>query len=88
MKNKEIDCKVHVMPPSISDQDISALFNGILLVVKKKIELDKKAEILSINLTNERLVKELKEKQAECIRLKNEIIYLKSLLNSDSVSQQ
>lgn len=68
------------MPPTITDQDISALFNGILLVVKKKIELEKRAEILSINMTNDKLLKELKEKQAECNRLKNEILYLKSQL--------
>lgn len=87
MKDKEKECKVHVMPPAITDQDISALFNGILLVVKKKIELEKKAEILSINMTNDRLIKELKEKQAECIRLKNEILYLKSQLKERDIIQ-
>lgn len=80
MEKDKKECKVHVMPPTITDQDISALFNGILLVVKKKIELEKRAEILSINMTNDKLLKELKEKQAECNRLKNEILYLKSQL--------
>lgn len=72
--------KIHIMPPQITDADITALFNGIVNVVKKKCELETKAEIININANYERLLKELKEKQAECIRLKNEIIYLKSQL--------
>ncbi|MBR4998289.1 MAG: hypothetical protein IKY10_00260 [Clostridia bacterium] len=72
--------KLHVMPPPISDDDISALFNGILNVVKKKFELEKNAEIINLNLNQERILKELNEKKAEIARLKNEIIYLKSQL--------
>ena len=35
--NKNVNsAKIHVMPPQISDSDISALFNGILNIVKKK----------------------------------------------------
>ncbi len=82
--NTNNECKLHTMPPTITDNDISALFNGILLVIKKKIELEKRAEILSINMTNDRLIKQLKEKQAECVRLKNEIIYLKSQLEQNN----
>ena len=67
--------KIHVMPPSITDEDISALFNGIVNVVKKKYELEKNAETINLNLNIEKLVKDLKEKQSEIIRLKNEIIY-------------
>lgn len=82
MENKEINekeiCNIHVMPPAISDADISALFNGLLNVVKKKFELDTKSNIINMNLNIEKLMKELNEKQAECNRLKNEIIYLKS----------
>ena len=74
--------KIHVMPPSITDDDITALFNGIINVVKKKIELEKNAEIININLNHKRLVKELNEKKAEIARLKNEIIYLKSQLKT------
>lgn len=73
---------IHVMPPKITDDDISALFNGILKVVKKKIELETKAEIININANYNIILKELKEKQSECNRLKNEIIYLKSQLNN------
>ena len=82
MNEKEIheNFKIHVMPPSITDEDISALFNGIINVVKKKFELEKNAETINLNLNLERLLKELKEKNAEIIRLKNEIIYLKSKL--------
>lgn len=80
IENKNSNYKIHVMPPAISDDDIMALFNGIVNVVKKKFELEKNAEIININLNHERLVKELKEKQAEISRLKNEIIYLKSKL--------
>ena len=50
----------------------------ILNVVKKKIELDTKAEILNMNTNLSKLMKELQEKTAECNRLKNEIIFLKS----------
>ena len=68
------------MPSAISDEDINALFNGILKVIRKKTELDNRAKMLNLNLDNERLLKALNEKQAECNRLKNEIIYLKSRL--------
>ncbi|MCQ2565016.1 MAG: hypothetical protein MJ152_04090 [Clostridia bacterium] len=83
MKNKleAKDCKIHVMPPQISDADITALFNGVVNVVRKKIELETKSEILNMNLSFEKLIKELKEKQAECNRLKNEIMFLKAQLN-------
>ena len=77
-ETKNSNCQIHVMPPSISDEDISALFNGILNVVKKKFELECKANILNLNSNIENLIKALNEKTAECNRLKNEIIYLKS----------
>ena len=82
-KDNEKNCKVHVMPPTITDQDINALFNGILLVVRKKIELETRAEILASNMTNDKLMRKLKEKEAECNRLKNEILYLKSQLEKE-----
>ena len=81
-KDTETNCNMHVMPPQISDQDITALFNGIINIVRKKIELETKAEILNSNITLEKALKKLKEKEAECSRLKNEIIYLKSKFNS------
>ena len=77
MKEKK-DCNVYVMPPAITDEDITALFNGIVNVVRHKLELDVKAKVLNLNLTQEKLLNELKAKTAECNRLKNEIIYLKS----------
>lgn len=82
MEKKIEECNIHVMPPQISDEDITALFNGILNVVKKKIELDTKAEIINSNLAKEHLIKKLKEKENEVNRLKNEIIYLKSQLKN------
>ncbi len=86
MKNKlEVNnCKIHVMPPQITDADITALFNGVVGVVKKKIELETKNEILNMNLSFEKLIKELKQKQAECNRLKNEILFLKAQLNEQN----
>lgn len=78
--NKTQKYKLHVMPPAITDDDITALFNGIINVVKKKIELEKNAEIINMNINCDQLMKDLKEKQAEIVRLKNEIIYLKSQL--------
>lgn len=79
--NENSNYKIHVMPPTITDEDITALFNGIVNVVKKKFELEKNAETINLNFNLEKVVKELKEKQAEIVRLKNEIIYLKSQLN-------
>lgn len=76
-KPNEQTFTMHVMPPSITDEDISALFNGILNVVKKKFELEKNAETINLNLNINSLTRELKEKQAEIVRLKNEIIFLK-----------
>lgn len=85
-KTTSNSCNLHVMPPQITDEDISALFKGVINVVKKKIELDNKAEIINMNLSIEKLLKTLKEKEAECIRLKNEIIYLKSKPNDFTIS--
>ncbi len=76
------DFKLHVMPSQISDQDIEALFGGLLKIVQKKYELDTRAEIINLNLTHDKLLKALNEKQAECNRLKNEIIYLKASLKN------
>ena len=78
------NCKVHVMPSTISDNDITALFNGLLNVVKKKFELDCQAQVISFNISIEKLQKELKNKINECNRLKNEIIFLKSKLESNN----
>ena len=80
-EEKNTTAKIYVMPPQITDADITALFNGIVNVVKKKCELETKAEIININANYDKLLKDLKDKQAECNRLKNEIIYLKSQLN-------
>ncbi len=70
------------MSPTITDADITALFNGIVNVVKKKVELETKAEFLNMNIHHNQLLKQLKSKQAECVRLKNEILFLKSQLGS------
>ena len=75
--------KIHVMPPAITDEDITALFKGIINVVKKKFELEKNAETINLNINYENMAKSLKEKDAEIVRLKNEIIYLKSKLKND-----
>ncbi len=75
------DCQIHIMPTKITDEDITALFNGIINVVKKKVELDTRSHLININNNMNKLMKELNEKRKECNRLKNEIIYLKSQLN-------
>jgi len=77
-------CKVHVMPSQISDNDISALFNGLLNVVKKKFELDFEAQFINYNINIDNLKRELKNKINECNRLKNEIINLKSQLEKQN----
>lgn len=82
-KEKQEQCNVYVMPSAISDNDITALFQGLLNVVKKKFELDSQAEFICYNQDIARLKNELKIKTAECNRLKNEIINLKSLLNKN-----
>ena len=86
MTNKELEpkqnFKLHVMKPAISDEDITALFNGIVNVVKKKVELENNSQIIEMNICHDMLVKELKEKKAEIIKLKNEIIRLKSQLSN------
>ena len=78
------NCKVHVMPSQISDNDISALFNGLLNVVKKKFELDFEAQFINYNINIDNLKRELKNKINECNRLKNEIINLKSQLEKQN----
>lgn len=77
-----INCRLHVMPPQISDEDINALFSGLVSIVRRKIELESRAEIININLSYDKLSRALKAKQAECIRLKNEILNLKSQLEN------
>lgn len=79
MKKKD-DCNIFVMPPTITDEDVAALFNGIFNVMKRKTELEFRSHIINSNVAIERLKNELKSKTAECIRLKNEIVYLKSKL--------
>ena len=59
-ENQEPNYKIHVMPPSITDEDITALFNGIINVVKKKFELEKNAETINFNINYEKVLKELK----------------------------
>lgn len=75
------ECTVHVMPPQITDDDINALFAGIVSIMRRKIELETKAEIINSTSNYAKVLAELKAKQAECNRLKNEIIHLKSLLD-------
>ena len=81
-KKTKINCKLHVMPPQISDEDINALFSGLVSIVRRKIELESRAEIININLNCDKLTRALKAKQAECVRLKNEILNLKSQLEN------
>lgn len=78
----KINCTLHVMPPQISDEDINALFSGLVSIVRRKIELESRAEIININLNYDKLARALKAKQAECVRLKNEILNLKSQLEN------
>lgn len=79
------NCNVHVMPPQISDDDINALFSGIINIMRRKIELETKAEIINATSNFEKVLAELKAKQAECNRLKNEIIHLKTLLSDNNI---
>lgn len=79
--NKNQKCTVHVIPTSITDNDINSLFLGLVDIVKKKIELDYKSQFLTLNTDYSKIEKQLKEKTAECNRLKNEILFLKSQIN-------
>ncbi len=79
------NCNVHVMPPQITDDDINALFAGIINIMRRKIELETKAEIINTTSNFEKVLAELKAKTAECNRLKNEIIHLKSLLTKNNI---
>ncbi len=84
--NQENNCQIHMMPTSITDQDINALFNGIIAVVRKKYELDTKSHLMNINNNLNRINQELSEKRAECNRLKNEILYLKTKLEENNIN--
>lgn len=77
-KISQSKCNLIVMPQTITDDDISALFNGLIKIVRKKFELETRFEIINMNISNQKLLKELKEKQAECNRLKNELLYYKT----------
>lgn len=85
MKKKD-DCNIFVMPPTITDADVEALFNGIFNVMKKKTELEFRSHIINSNIAIDKLKSELKSKTAECIRLKNEIIYLKAQLQQAEIA--
>lgn len=80
-KDKNQKCTIHVLPQTITDNDINSLFLGLVDIVKKKIELDYKSQFIAINSDYSRIEKQLKEKTAECNRLKNEILFLKSQIN-------
>ena len=60
----------------------SASFSFSFFNTFSSVMLEKKAEILNSNITLEKVLKKLKEKEAECSRLKNEIIFLKGKLNT------
>ena len=80
-KDKKNQCNIHIMPTTISDEDISLLFNGIISLVKKKIEIENQSKFIEICEDVTELKQKLKEKTAECNRLKNEILFLKSNQN-------
>lgn len=82
---EEQKCSVHVMPPPISDEDINALFAGIVNIMRRKIELETKAEIINTTSNFEKILAELKVKQAECNRLKNEVLRLKAKLAQNGI---
>ena len=48
----EKKCTIHTINPTITDKDLSALFDGLLDVVKKKFELDYSAQIINLNRLN------------------------------------
>ncbi len=77
-KPKQTKCRVSVMPPKIDDNDIVALFNGLLQIVKRKSELDVNAQIINLNNTIIKLKEELKASKKECVKLKNELLFLKA----------
>ncbi len=82
--NPKDNCKIHVMPPTISDEDISVLLNGIIGIVKRKVELESQADIINLNINISKLQKEIKQKTAECNRLKNEILFLKTQIKEQN----
>ncbi len=80
-KDKNQKCTIHVLPQTISDNDINSLFLGLVDIVKKKIELDYKSQFITLGSNYSKIEKRLKEKTAECNRLKNELLFLKSQTN-------
>lgn len=87
-QNNQNKCNIHVMPPPISDEDVNALFAGVVSIMKRKIELETKAQIINTQSYCEKILAELKSKQAECNRLKNEILHLKNLLaNNENIKK-
>ena len=86
-QNKNEKCNIQLMPTAITDADINSLFSGLVGIVRRKVELEARAEIIGLNLTQDKLLKELKNKQAECNRLKNEILHLKAELANRTSSK-
>ena len=76
--NTKENCKIHVMQPQITDEDISSLLNGIIGVIKHKTHLDNQAQIINLTMKITKLERELKQKTAEFNKLKTEISYLKA----------
>ena len=64
------NCKIHTINPTITDQDLSALFEGLIDVVKKKYELDYASKIINLNKKIEILTKLIREKDIEILNLK------------------
>ena len=64
-------CNIHTISQTITDQDLSSLFNGLMDVVKKKYELDFNAKIINLNKKIEILSKLIKQKDQEILSLRS-----------------
>lgn len=66
-------CNIHTINPIITDKDLSALFDGLMDVVKKKYELDYSAKIMNLDKKIEILTSLIKERDQEILSLKEKL---------------
>jgi len=67
---------------SFSDEDINALFCGVLNIIKEKIVKDCDNVNYNLQLECDMLKDSLQKLRYECNTLKNENLYLKTIINN------
>ena len=84
---KVIDTKLYNNESEFTDEDISALFSGVLNIIKEKIFIESESELYRLQKECELLQNALDMKTKELNKIKNKNIYLKTIINNIKINQ-